>query len=107
MLGRLSSETGREPSKLLVSSAIFEDAVVQRMGGSVFAQRLWESQNPGAGLNGIDLPHSSCAQATGRGFRHCDLTMRGDALPYQRRHLDVSVASAGMISHECIEADEA
>ena len=56
MLGRIASETGREPSKLLVSGRSFEDVVVQRMGSAVVAQRLFESQNPGESfthLNGI------------------------------------------------------
>jgi hypothetical protein len=48
VLGRMASQTGREPSKLLVSGRSFEDVVVQRMGSSVVAQRLFESQNPGA-----------------------------------------------------------
>ena len=51
MLGRIASETGREPSKLLVSGRSFEDVVVQRMGSAVVAQRLFESQNPGEFFN--------------------------------------------------------
>lgn len=47
MLERLTSETGRDAGKMMVTSASFEDAVVQRIGSNVFAQRLFESQNPG------------------------------------------------------------
>jgi hypothetical protein len=47
VLGRIASETGREPSKLLVSGRSFEDVMLQRMGSAVVAQRLFESQNPG------------------------------------------------------------
>ena len=50
MLQQLQQQTGQEGSQLLVSSRVFQDAVSQRYGGAAFAQRLFQSQNPGGVL---------------------------------------------------------
>lgn len=94
MLGRMASETGREPSKLLVSSHSFEDAVVQRMGSSVFAQRLFESQNPGACLRRGPVQHLQACS----GLKHLAglgplVTACGAAILFQTRR-DVTAASS-------------
>jgi respiratory burst oxidase len=46
VLERLASDTGRNPEDVLVSARSFENAVTERLGSSVFAARLFESQNP-------------------------------------------------------------
>ncbi len=48
-LERLTSDAGRRSEDVLISGRSFENAVIDRVGSSVFAARLFESQNPGAG----------------------------------------------------------
>ncbi len=49
VLERLTSDAGRRSEDVLISGRSFENAVIDRVGSSVFAARLFESQNSGAG----------------------------------------------------------